>query len=877
MKNIKRRAASVILAAATVLSAGAASVGGGALGFLPSFVLSASAATGVTYINSSDEEKICDKYSKITSSTGNLNGGWYVVSGSVTINGRIDVTKDSYIILTNGSKLTVKGGIGVKSGVKFNVYTQDDATGSLYAGTTNGSNVTASSGYCGIGGSGAKVNIVGGNVYAKGSNGAYGITGSQIRLYWTNPSDSIYASSYSTSPTLYSAFANAENGVAYSSNTTVSTAALNNVTLKAANLIESYTTNLNGGTYVVSGSTNVPNRLNVYGNVTILLAKNATLRADEGITVDSGNTLTIAGENGRVFAGTSNGSTFTAMDNDAGIGSSRGARTGNIIIKSGTVYANGGRNAAGIGGNGSSVQITGGNVTANGGTYGAGIGSGYGDNGSDVTITGGNVTAKGGSNAAGIGSGYSSSNSSITLSYSSNNDSIYASSYSGNINFLKTMYTSDGQVAKSNNINGVKLSSKATTFTVSFESNGAGYISPKTVNAGQTLSVIPYVEKSGYVFDGWYLDRNFYNRFYDNMIIDSNITLYAKWIANGYTITYVTNGGTSVRSRQVRAGDPIGASELSYRDGYEFTGWYTDRNCRYLVNIDTPLYENITLYAGWRPISKYCTLYFRPNGGSDVDSYDVYSGTRVYQYEMPVPSRKGYSFKGWYLDQYCQNMSSYYTITSDTVFYAGWQPDAVYHTVKIDTNGGNYMDPIQVLDGDTIGYLRDPVRSGYTFVGWYLDRSGVREFYPYGTPITSDMTIYAGWNLDVTYVTVTFRVDGGLYDTQTVAAGSIIRDPGEPIDGYYHGDWDGWYDQYDNYFRFYEPVYSDTVLYARWVEREEPSWFGSNFGGAGLIAAIAGGVVLIGGGTAAGIAISKKKKKEQAGNNETNENSNEDK
>ena len=463
-KNIKKHAASVIVAAATILTVGAASFSGTLPGFIPNLSISASAATGVSYINASGSAKVCSSYTKIKSSTTKLTGGWYVVSGKVTIDGRLNVTDDSYIILTDGSRLTVNGGINVASDVKFNIYTDEGSTASLYAGTTTGNNTTAAYGECGIGGKGAKINIVGGNVYAKGGSNSYRIQGSDIHLYWTNPTDSIYASSYSSKVQVIESFVDTENSVAY--NYQIVTAnTLKGVTLKAANIVDENTISMSDGAYAVFNNIKVPSRIDVNGDVELYLANGGTLTTDDGISVPKGSTLNIYGKGGKLYAGTRNGTTFLAGDNNAGIGSSSGAKAGDITINSGIVYANGGRNAAGIGGNYATIQVLGGTVYANGGRYGAGIGSGYNDNGSTIDILGGNVTAEGGSNAAGIGSGYNSGSSSIRLSYTSSNDSIYASSYSGSISFLKTMYTEKGETATRNNIAGVKLSPSINAYT----------------------------------------------------------------------------------------------------------------------------------------------------------------------------------------------------------------------------------------------------------------------------------------------------------------------------------------------------------------------------------------------------------------------------
>ena len=148
--------------------------------------------------------------------------------------------------------------------------------------------------------------------------------------------------------------------------------------------------------YSLSSSTEITSRITVTGSVTLILPKDKTLTASAGITVISGNSLTINGEG-----------TLTAKalksSGEAGIGgvNEEGkADAGTITINGGIVNASGDEGGAGIGGGnggvGGTISINGGNVNASGGNGGAGIGGGYFAKGGDVTITGGSVTATGG-------------------------------------------------------------------------------------------------------------------------------------------------------------------------------------------------------------------------------------------------------------------------------------------------------------------------------------------------------------------------------------------------------------------------------------------------------------------------------------------------
>lgn len=162
------------------------------------------------------------------------------------------------------------------------------------------------------------------------------------------------------------------------------------------------TTTWNSGWYVVSGSVTVSSRVTVSDDVHLILMDGCSLDT-QGITVNSGDSLTIYAQSG----GTGS-LTATASGYAAGIGGDgRWKEGGTITINGGNVTATGGdedgySGGAGIGGgyfaSGGTVNINGGNVTATGGSGSApGIG---GQSGGTITINGGTVTAKGGSSTA---------------------------------------------------------------------------------------------------------------------------------------------------------------------------------------------------------------------------------------------------------------------------------------------------------------------------------------------------------------------------------------------------------------------------------------------------------------------------------------------
>lgn len=120
-------------------------------------------------------------------------------------------------------------------------------------------------------------------------------------------------------------------------------------------------------------------------------------------------------------------------------------------------------------------------------------------------------------------------------------------------------------------------------------------------------------------------------------------------------------------------------------------------------------------------ITPVYTIAFDAQGGNAPNTKDVTAYDGVIN--LDTPSRTGYSFTGWYWDAACtqpvdNNQIDCATLTSDITLYAGWSVET--WTVNYETNGGvnNANNPTTYTREDNYT-LEDPVRSGYTFEGWY--------------------------------------------------------------------------------------------------------------------------------------------------------------
>ncbi len=302
------------------------------------------------------------------------------------------------------------------------------------------------------------------------------------------------------------------------------------------------------------------------------------------------------------------------------------------------------------------------------------------------------------------------------------------------------------------------------TYTVTFNANGGTTpTASKTVTYGETYGELPTPTRTGYTFKGWYYTATGGNELVTNtstVTVNENQTLYARWTANKYTVTFNPNGGTTPSLRMIVTFDSVyGSLPQPSRLGYTFDGWYTS-----LVGGKEITYFSIvgettdhTLYARWK--ANTCTLTFDANGGTTPTASKTVTHGEVYG-DLPTPTKTGYVFLGWSPTMSVSDIiSSSDVCTSDQVLYAIW--DAGAYTVTFNANGGTTPTASKTVRyGNTYDTLPTPTRAGYAFDGWYTAVSGGTKVTNSSVvSITSNQTLYAHWIAN-TY-TVTYNANGG--------------------------------------------------------------------------------------------------------------------
>lgn len=142
------------------------------------------------------------------------------------------------------------------------------------------------------------------------------------------------------------------------------------------------------------------------------------------------------------------------------------------------------------------------------------------------------------------------------------------------------------------------------TQTVTFMKDAETLFDTSVVKKGNTVGVPAEPTNDGYSFAGWYTDVKCTTAYDFNLPVNTDITLYAKWLAK-YTVSFDTDGGSTVESQTVVTGNKATKPAVNpTKKGYNFVGWYTDNT--YTTEFDfenTIITDNITIYAKFEDTS----------------------------------------------------------------------------------------------------------------------------------------------------------------------------------------------------------------------------------------------------------------------------------
>lgn len=166
----------------------------------------------------------------------------------------------------------------------------------------------------------------------------------------------------------------------------------------------------------------------------------------------------------------------------------------------------------------------------------------------------------------------------------------FAGWYNGDKKFdFTTVPTGDVTLTAKWNIN---------QYTVKFVSEH-GSFADQTIEYGGTIKTdkLTIPEAEGYTFDGWYAEDN--TKFDFTQPIKHNTTVYAKWTAKDYEVSFVTEHGKAPTSQNVKYNGTADDPGTLTAEGYTFIGWYTDHTCTTEFKFSTPITGDTKVYAKW--------------------------------------------------------------------------------------------------------------------------------------------------------------------------------------------------------------------------------------------------------------------------------------
>lgn len=166
-------------------------------------------------------------------------------------------------------------------------------------------------------------------------------------------------------------------------------------------------------------------------------------------------------------------------------------------------------------------------------------------------------------------------------------------------------------VTSSSTTSNVEPSKSTTTVTsttikynVKFNSNGGTSVTSQKVDQGGVVTKPNNPTRTGYEFLDWYINDTLETKYDFDAVVNSDLTLYAKWAINTYKVSFDSKGGTEVDEQTVEYKATVTKPEDPTKEGYTFAGWYTSSYYSTEYDFTKNVTKDLTLYAKWTEIPK---------------------------------------------------------------------------------------------------------------------------------------------------------------------------------------------------------------------------------------------------------------------------------
>jgi len=307
--------------------------------------------------------------------------------------------------------------------------------------------------------------------------------------------------------------------------------------------------------------------------------------------------------------------------------------------------------------------------------------------------------------------------------------------------------------------------------------------STQVINWGENATAPTNPTRPHYTFDKW-------DKAFTNIKADTNV--YGLWNKAIYKVKFYTAAGTQYGETQsIQYLDKATQPTNPTKTGYTFTNWRLGSESGSVFNFNTPITEDINLYATFT-VNIYTVKYY--HGTNLLKTLSIAYNTKVNASDVPTaPIVTGYTFSNWDFD------ATVYTITENKNINAVYTINK-YNVKFYDYSGGIQIGSTQIVEyGKAATAPTTPTREGYNWAGW--DRAF--------NNITGHLNVYGTWNIK-TFSVKFYNWEGGtqIGQTQIINWNEAATAPSTPTRTGYN--WLGWDKAFTN-------VKSNLDVYGTWV------------------------------------------------------------
>ncbi len=346
------------------------------------------------------------------------------------------------------------------------------------------------------------------------------------------------------------------------------------------------------------------------------------------------------------------------------------------------------------------------------------------------------------------------------------------------------------------------------TYTVTFNANGGvGNMDPQTITVDEATALNPnQFTREGYGFLGWTEDPEGTEYLFEDKALitfDEDLTLYAQWQPNTYTVTFVNEDGTELSQFTIEYGvapeyngaEPAKDATAQYT--YAFSGWKDENGTFYAKNGALPAATGDATYTAQftESVNTYTVIWKNYDGTVLETDENVPYGT-IPNFDGEAPVREPDAANVYAFDKWDNDPAA---VTGNITYTALFTASPRLYVVRFLNNDGTELQSSEVAYGETPEYTGETPTKTYsaddacgtnTFAGWT----------PEIVPVTGDVTYtatytFTGWRsgwryyVDDEMQTGWLELDGDLYylDPETGISSSGFRE----IDGkeYYFHDY----------------------------------------------------------------------------------------